>query len=92
VVRGKDPFIYDKAKEVLTQFKGYKNKGLIQLAVLRYFVANLMDRRELDYYKEIFFHLNFSFTGQLTREEILSGFWKNGVKEMNFFTIDKILC
>ena len=63
VVRGKDPFIYEKAKEVLLQFKSYNNKGRLQLALLIYIVNNLMDRRELDYYKEIFFHLNYSFTG-----------------------------
>jgi len=51
-----------------------------------------MDRKELDYYKEIFFHLNYSYTGQLTRDELLTGFWKNGYKDMNYFTIDTILC
>ena len=44
-----------------------------------------MSINELDLYKDVFFALNTSFTGKLTRKELLDAFWDNGHKNINFY-------
>ena len=58
---------------------------------MSYICKKMINRHELDHFKDIFFELNISMTGQLTRKELLECFWKHGHNQMNFFDIDIIL-
>ena len=49
-----------------------------------------MSQDELDDLQDIFFALNTSFTGDLSRQEMLEAFWKNGYKRMTQYELDKI--
>ena len=50
----------------------------------------MMSQDELDDLQDIFFALNTSFTGDLSRQEMLEAFWKNGYKRMTQYELDKI--
>ena len=69
--------------KVLLNLKNFRMKGNLQMAVLTYFVQNLLTDVEKDLYKEMFFHINKSMTGKLERDELLKEFWFWGIKDIS---------
>lgn len=63
--------IKEYALRCLKNFRNYRQNGPIQMAVLAYIVSTMIPEKEIDLYKEVFFYLNLSFTGLLTRVELL---------------------
>jgi len=57
---------------------------------MRYITAHLLNQDEEDELKDTFFALNTSFTGDLSRQEMLEAFWKNGYKRFTVYELDKI--
>lgn len=51
----------------------------------------MINRHEMDTFKDTFFEMNYSMTGNLTRQELMENFWKHGWSEMTFYQIDIIL-
>ena len=60
------------------------------MALLTYVVGTMMTKAEINLYKEVFFFINTSYTGNLTRVEILQAFWDFGYTEVGFYDIDMI--
>ena len=50
----------------------------------------MMSQDELDDLQDTFFALNTSFTGDLSRQEMLEAYWNNGYKQMSNYELDKI--
>ena len=51
----------------------------------------MINRHELDNFKDTFFEMNYSMTGNLTREELINNFWKHGYTSITYYEIDTIL-
>ena len=77
-VYGRDSSEREALKECLKNFMDFMNKGPLQQILLRWVCANMVNRHELDTFKDIFFEMNFSMTGLLNRQELIENFWKNG--------------
>lgn len=89
-MKGHDQFILDMMPIVLKNFRGYRSKGNLQLAILTYFVRNLLTEVEEDLYKEMFFLINKSMTGGIDRREILEEFWFWGIKDISMYDVDQL--
>ena len=74
----------------LKNFRNYGNRGPFQMALLTYVVTSMLTNSELDLYKEVFFYMNTSYTGNLTRVEILQAFWNFGYSEVGFYEVDMV--
>ena len=66
-VYGRDSFERDALKDCLNNFKDFVNKGPLQQVLLRWVCKNMINRHELDSFKDTFFEMNYSMTGNLTR-------------------------
>ena len=51
----------------------------------------MVNYEESDYYKDLFFMMNTSFTGLLTRMELQECFWYHGFSTVTMYEIDIIL-
>lgn len=88
--RGKDPLERDKIKKCLRFIKGFSGRSRLQLSTLKYITQKMLTQDESDELKDTFFAINVSFTGDLSRTEMLEAFWNNGYKEMDVYTLDGI--
>lgn len=59
----------------LLQFKVFRAIGPVQKAFLIYMATNLFKDVEVDHYKLVFYKINKSQTGNLTRLEFLQAYW-----------------
>ena len=50
----------------------------------------MLTQEESDELKDTFFAINTSFTGDMSRIELLEAFWNNGYKEMDIYKLDGI--
>ncbi len=53
--------------------------------------TNLFTDMEIDHYKLVFYKINKSQTGNLTRLEFLQAYWEVGLKSMSENEFDKVL-
>lgn len=51
----------------------------------------MINRHEMDNFKDTFFEMNYNMTGNLTRDELIQNFWKHGWRDMTYYEIDIIL-
>jgi Ca2+-binding EF-hand superfamily protein len=77
-------------KKCLNFIKGFSGRSYLQLNTLRYISKKLLVQDEEDELKDTFFAMNTSFTGDLSRKELLEAFWKYGHKEMDAWKLDNI--
>jgi hypothetical protein len=87
-----DYAISDKQiKNCLNNFSNFRYIGILQKAILAFFVTNVFTEKDTDYYRKIFLTLNKKANGMLSREEFLMAFWGVGMKSMSEVEVDKIL-
>jgi Ca2+-binding EF-hand superfamily protein len=78
-------------KQCLTNFSNFRYIGILQKAILAYFVTNVFTETDNDYFRKIFLTLNKKANGMLSRDEFLRAFWDIGIKSMSEIEVDKIL-
>lgn len=66
----------------------FENYGAIQKAILNWMSVNSLTSVEEDIYKEVFFLINKSATGELSKEELLTYFHTHGYKDVSRLEID----
>ena len=71
--------------KVLKSFLQFRRRGYLQTALLTYFIKNQLEQCELDSFKDVFFSLNTSQTGELSRQELLQAFQGHGYRNMTEF-------
>lgn len=81
----------DQIKGCLINFKNFRNLGPLQKAFLIYMVTTLFNEEDLDSYKHIFYTINKTCNGMLTREEFLKAYWGVGLKNMSEVELDRVL-
>jgi Ca2+-binding EF-hand superfamily protein len=68
----------------------FKNLSHIKLMTQKYISSAMLNQDELDELKDTFFALNTSFTGDLSRHELITAYWNNGYKSMTEYELDGI--
>lgn len=66
-VYGRDSAEREAVKDCLNNFYTFNDKGPLQHALLRWVCKNMISRHEMDDFKDTFFEMNYSMTGNLTR-------------------------
>lgn len=77
--------------KALKCFLNFKKVGLLQKAVLNYIVTEIFSQRDKDNFLKIYYSLNRSCNGMLTRNELLQAYWSNGFAWISEIELDKIL-
>jgi hypothetical protein len=54
-------------------------------------VTNLFSDLDIDFYKKIFYSINKTASGKLTRVEFLYAYWEVGIKTMSELELDRVL-
>lgn len=62
-VYGRDSDEREALKECLKNFMEFANKGPLQQTLLRWVCKEMINRHEMDNFKDIFFEMNFGMTG-----------------------------
>ena len=68
----------------------FNNLSHIKFMTQRYISSAMLNQDELDELKDTFFALNTSFTGDLSRKELITAYWNNGYKSLTEYELDGI--
>ena len=68
----------------------FNGRGVLQLSVIKYFVFEVISQKTINHYMEIFFCMNSSHTGELTRAQMYDCYKMMGFKSVEMFNIDQI--
>mmetsp|Transcript_14965 Transcript_14965/g.10458 ORF Transcript_14965/g.10458 Transcript_14965/m.10458 type:complete len:192 (-) Transcript_14965:11-586(-) len=71
--------------------KHFKNLANLQKAVINFVVRNLFTEEDNDFYQKIFYSINTSADGMLTRRELLIAYWRSGFKTMSEVELDSLV-
>jgi Ca2+-binding EF-hand superfamily protein len=86
----KSPQIKPLIIEALIISRKFLSYGKLQRVLIEVIATRIMTVKELQIYLEIFFVLNISATGSITRLELLEAYWKYGLSDANADEVDNI--
>lgn len=78
-------------RQCLDNFSTFRYIGMLQKAILAYFVTNVFTENDNDYYRKIFLTINKSANGMLTRSEFLAAYWGAGLRSLSEIEVDRVL-
>lgn len=76
--KGKIPYLKEDVLRCLEMCLLFSKRGALQLSVLDYFVKEILKQSALDNYLDVFFYINKTECGDITKEELIAAF--NSVK------------